>query len=190
MKKISLQLLVAVVIFTVTALEVSAQEEKLLWNQLSETEKGVLQPYAGRWGELPPSQQHRLQKGARRWASLPPDERPIVQKRFRNWEKLNPEQRERIRSKFQQFQRLPQNKQDQLRRARHWFRNLPEEHKEKLRKKWQNIPPEKRSDWRLNRRQKIDQYQRKQLDRFNRNNPLPLPRAGQNRPTQRRQLDR
>ena len=133
-----------VLTLALSALAGLAWADPVTWQQLSDSERQLLQRFESRWDEFTPEQQARLRQGADRWSSMTPEQRQRARQEFGKWKQLTPEQREKLREAYQRFKALPPEQRQKIREARQRFRQLPPERQQRLRERWRNMSPEQR----------------------------------------------
>ena len=110
-----------------------ANDANVLWAQLSEQQRSVLNPLASEWDTLRPWQREKMLDIARDYPKMNSAKQALVQKRLSNWSRMTPYERENARKKHQQFQSLSADKKAELRKKWLEYQQLSETERARLR---------------------------------------------------------
>lgn len=103
------------------------------WNELSPTQREILQPLASAWPSLSQSHKRKWLEMARGYRSLPPEEQAKMQGRMKEWVALSPQQRTQARLNFAKTKELSKELTAEEKKAK-WeaYQSLSSEEKRKL----------------------------------------------------------
>lgn len=87
------------------------------WSLLSDGERKILQPLAGKWEAMGSAQQEKWRAIARKYPSLSVREQQKIQRRMTRWAGAAPEQRAVARKKFQTYKQKKPKEQERVRSA-------------------------------------------------------------------------
>ena len=138
-----LKVLVAALIVGISPVAMS-QEPHGSWDNLTESEREVLAPFADQWESLTAERQQRLAAGARRFAEVNAEQRAAARGRFETWRDLSDTQRAQIRDRYRQFQSLSAREKARIRGNYERFRTLPPDRRQMLRERFRNMTPDQR----------------------------------------------
>lgn len=87
------------------------------WSLLSDEERRILQPLAGKWEAMGSTQQEKWRAIAKKYPALSPREQQKIQRRMTRWAGIAPEQRAVARKKFQTYKKKKPEEQERVRSA-------------------------------------------------------------------------
>ena len=114
---------VLLVVLTAPAVWASPNESEPRWDQLSATERQILNPLQREWASIEPARKLKWRELASRFPQLSPERQALLRSRMNAWAEMGPSERAAARLRYQEAKRLP----DDERRAR-WerYQALPE----------------------------------------------------------------
>ncbi|WEN16362.1 DUF3106 domain-containing protein [Rhodanobacter sp. AS-Z3] len=123
------------------------------WTSLDASQRDVLAPLKGEWDTMPPRKQARMLQRAEHWATLPPEKREAVTQHIAHWQEMTPAERKQARENMRKFHQMPAQQREQLHSTYDRFQKLPPAQRENLMRRWREMSPEQRKQWKEQRGQ-------------------------------------
>ncbi len=97
------------------------QASNLAWDDLTNTQRTILQKHQREWSRLSSTQKQTLL----RWTRLTDHERLLIRERHKQWQAIPPDRQRKIIRKLERYKNMPIEQRIRLKRWRAWVKCLP-----------------------------------------------------------------